>query len=577
MFFVIHVYAYPSGIVRSNYPFQDTTKVTKSESKVTAFLKSIFNHNDSTKQARQFIHQHHKVLKDNKSPNFATSTDTIISRPIELSEDFELDYEVLGWYPYWENDYYKQLNFSLLSTVAYFSYEVNPKTGDAITTHDWETTALIDSIRTQPNKKILLTVSNFGDTNNRKFLKNPDAIDTLISNLITLLSKREGNGVCIDFEGVAKKQKSEYTGFLLTLSNRLKKANKDYEVYITVPSVNWSDALDFKAINQAIDRFVIMGYDYYGQASTVAGPVAPLKSGQTWEPYNLTTSVDYYINSGIASSKIILALPTYGSLWETKNLNLKSKVKKYIGSRTYSYIKTNIGNNEAIYIEPVSKSAYSTYKIKSDKTQYRQCWFENDSSFVYKTQLIKEKKLKGLGLWALGYDKGYNDIWNVISTELSKPPPAQDATSGGTNADGSPTSSDGDNSEDGASSSIVSSIVNTLGLTDPNSKINKVEGELTTVTNYKTILLYTMSFILFFACIGFLMAMIYPNTRNNFFNDSALKTYYIAAMLVFAIVIFRMQNWIDNDVVLLIVGFFIGISAFYLANKLIEKKQKDLP
>ncbi|WP_303315354.1 glycosyl hydrolase family 18 protein [Flavivirga abyssicola] len=562
---------YPSSIIKDDFPLQDTTKVLKKAGKVATFLKSIFNHNDSTKQARKFIHQHHKVLKDNKAPTFATSTDTITSTPIELSEDFELDYEVLGWYPYWEKEYYKQLNFSLLSTVAYFSYEVNPKTGDAITTHDWETTALIDSLKAQPNKKILLTVSNFGDTNNRKFLKNPDAIDTLISNLITLLSKRDGDGVCIDFEGVAKKQKSEYTGFLLTLSNRLKKANKDYEIYITVPSVNWSEALDFKAINQAIDRFVIMGYDYYGQASTVAGPVAPLKSDKTWEPYNLTTSVDYYIYSGIASSKIILALPTYGSLWETKNLNLKSKVKKYIGSRTYSYIKTNIEKNEAIYIEPVSKSAYSAYKIKSNKTQYRQCWFENDSSFIYKTQLIKEKKLKGLGLWALGYDKGYNDIWEVISEELSKPPEQDAASANGSSVSG------GDSAADGESSSIVSSIVNTLGLTDPNSKINKVEGKLETVTNYRTILLYVMSFILFFACIGFLMAMLYPNTRNNFFNDTSLKAYYIATILVFAVVIFRMQNWINNGVVLLIIGFFIGISAFYVANKIIEKKQKDLP
>ena len=112
-----------------------------------------------------------------------------------------------------KKDYYKYINFSLLSTIAYFSYEVNPETGNAISTHDWETTTLIDSIRVHPNKRILLTVSNFGEKNNRNFLRNPKAIDQLISNLITLLAKRKGDGVCIDFEGVKSKEKDEYTGF----------------------------------------------------------------------------------------------------------------------------------------------------------------------------------------------------------------------------------------------------------------------------------------------------------------------------------------------------------------------------
>ena len=97
-----------------------------------------------------------------------------------------------------------------------------------------------------------------------------------------------------------------------------------------------------------------------------------------------------------------------GVYGKPKNQSLQSKVKNYIGSRTYSYIRSEIENKESIYLEPISKSAYSAYRIKTDNatTQYRQCWFENDSSFVYKTRLIKEKKLAGLGLWALGYDKG---------------------------------------------------------------------------------------------------------------------------------------------------------------------------
>ncbi|MEX6627282.1 glycosyl hydrolase family 18 protein [Tenacibaculum salmonis] len=575
MFVFVKQFSY-SFIKVDTIPVQDVSKVKKKEKKVVKFIKNIFNPSDSVKQARQFVHQHHKILRDKKSPNLLTTIAKNKAIRFNTSQDFKLNYEVFGWYPYWEKDYYKSINFSLLSTVAYFSYEVNPKTGHPITVHDWETTALIDSIRAKKDKKILLTVSNFGIKNNRKFLKNDGAIDILINNLITLLSKRNADGVCIDFEGVSKNEKVHYTNFLISLSNRLKKANKNYKIYITLPSVNWSEALDFKAINQAIDCFVIMGYNYYGKTSKYAGPSAPLKSGKTWEPYNLSTSVDYYLKNDIPNSKIILALPTYGTLWETKSLEIKSKVKKYLGNRTFSYIKNNIENNEAIYIEPVSKSAYSAYSIKNTKNSYRQCWFENDSSFYFKTQFIKEKKLKGLGIWALGYDKGYNDFWEIISKELGKPPKILDSSEGETSSTDK-NSVDKTQTSSKKTVSIVSRIVNTLGLKDPNGKINSVEKKLVTVTNYKTILLYIMSFVLFFACVGFLIAILYPNTRNAFFSNNSLMTYYITGILILTVVVFRMQYWINDGIVLLIIGFFLGVYAFYLSSKIIKKKQKNLP
>ena len=33
--------------------------------------------------------------------------------------------------------------------------------------------------------------------------------------------------------------------------------------------------------------------------------------------------------------------------------------------------------------------------------------------------LIKYKNLKGMGIWALGYDRGYNDLWKVIAEKLT--------------------------------------------------------------------------------------------------------------------------------------------------------------
>src|SRR6185312_16545585 len=107
-------------------------------------------------------------------------------KPFKSDTIFNLDYEVFGWYPFWEKDYYKEINFSLLSTVAYFSYEVNPSTGHYKSIHDWQKTAMLNSAKTL-GTKTLLTVTNFGEKDNHQLLSNSKSINTLIATLVKLL------------------------------------------------------------------------------------------------------------------------------------------------------------------------------------------------------------------------------------------------------------------------------------------------------------------------------------------------------------------------------------------------------
>ena len=34
--------------------------------------------------------------------------------------------------------------------------------------------------------------------------------------------------------------------------------------------------------------------------------------------------------------------------------------------------------------------------------------------------MAKDKNLRGVGIWALGYDKGYQDLWNLLGEEFPK-------------------------------------------------------------------------------------------------------------------------------------------------------------
>lgn len=48
----------------------------------------------------------------------------------------------------------------------------------------------------------------------------------------------------------------------------------------------------------------------------------------------------------------------------------------------------------------------------------RQVYFENEQSLAKKYELIKDYDLAGVGIWALGYDGGYVELWNLLKQEF---------------------------------------------------------------------------------------------------------------------------------------------------------------
>ena len=49
----------------------------------------------------------------------------------------------------------------------------------------------------------------------------------------------------------------------------------------------------------------------------------------------------------------------------------------------------------------------------------REIWFDDDYTLGKKYDFAISKKLKGVGIWALGYDNGYKDLWKVIEEKFS--------------------------------------------------------------------------------------------------------------------------------------------------------------
>src|SRR5437016_7099437 len=112
-----------------------------------------------------------------------------------------LSKQVFGWNPYWVGTAYTSYNYSLLSTVAYFSYEVDTATGSYTDIHFWRTTNLVPLAHSN-GVKVVLTVTNFGSAQNTKILSNSVKRQRLIDSIKSLVLFRGADGGNIDFESV---------------------------------------------------------------------------------------------------------------------------------------------------------------------------------------------------------------------------------------------------------------------------------------------------------------------------------------------------------------------------------------
>ncbi len=327
--------------------------------------------------------------------------------------------QVFGWHPYWMGTAYKSYNFSLLSTLAWYGAEIDSETGDITNTHGWETTSLFSYIGDEQPTAVELTVINPGSDNNINFLSDSISHENLVYQLSELLLKR-GNGVCIDFQGIPASQRDNFTKFITLLHTALNdsvmKLNGNFSISVVLPANDYTLAYDIKKLAPLVTRFVVTCYDYYGSFSNTAGPPAPLHSGLRWRAPNMERSIDEWLAAGIPPAQLIAALPHYGVTWQTVTPQAKSPEIEFFGYPLYRDLR------ERFAVQPMQyDTASATVVYAPPATLPRQYWFDNTQTLNEKYRyILLHRKLGGIGIWALGYDNGYPDLWRLVLNNCTR-------------------------------------------------------------------------------------------------------------------------------------------------------------
>lgn len=323
--------------------------------------------------------------------------------------------EILGFFPYWMLPDEEKINLNVLTSVSLFGLEVDGTGAIASSNNDqtdsgsmWKNPKIDDFIRRARNQglDIYLTLKSFNNSNIENLAKSDTAQKNFISNAIYLINSKQLDGINIDFEYVGEASVTVRDGFtrlIINLSSELKRQVPNAVLSIDTYLVSGSEKQLFNIpiLAKNINAFVIMGYDMHTPLGA-PGPVSAM-GGDT----NIVGYIQNYLEQ-VDASKLILAVPYYGYDWPK---DIQSPPKDMVRTLPYAEIAQASKNSQLSWNE-ISQTPYYTYK--DDSGENRIVHFDNVRSLGIKYDFINAKKLKGVGIWTVGYDGQNQDLEQLL-------------------------------------------------------------------------------------------------------------------------------------------------------------------
>jgi spore germination protein YaaH len=322
----------------------------------------------------------------------------------------ELSKTVYGYYPYWMGTAYDNLDYDLLSHIAYFSVEIY---GDG-SLGSIPNLSILENLRNIAHSsgvQVVITATQFDNSTIENLLSSVAARTTAVNNLVNLSLTHSLDGVSIDFEFPTNAVKDSLTRFMTELTDSFHAQIPNSHVSIATPAVDWGNAFDYDQLALHSDGLFIMAYNYYWSGSAYAGPVSPLPSSSLWGTYSVMWTVNNYIQYGVHRDKFILGCPYYGFRWPTQDDGLRSATRGTGSALTYARAADSADIHVKLW-EDTSKTVWYRNYISGDG--WYQCWFDDSLSLRLKYAVVIDSNLGGAGIWALGYDGTRTELWGAI-------------------------------------------------------------------------------------------------------------------------------------------------------------------
>ncbi len=341
---------------------------------------------------------------------------------------------VYGFIPYWNYKYHQEIPYHQLTHLTAFG--ITFQEDGTIQTREadyqepgWRSFSTANFSHIQRNTKnagtkLILTLISFDNDITDSIIFSDENTQTFISQTLNFMEEKNFDGINIDFEYLGnpdQQTKDQFTLFVSKLTQAVKQKNPNHHTSIDVfaDSADSNRIWDLKNLAPLVDHVIIMAYDFHRPSSTQAGPVAPLYgAGNNWTE-DITSLLAKHILL-TPPEKILLGVPYYGYEWRTFSQDFQSSTYKGTGGlATYKRVKQHLQDNPDTQInwDEASLSPWFSY-LEEDTDHTYQIYYDDPKSLGLKYDLINQTNLAGTAIWALGYDGGAPEIWNLIDQKF---------------------------------------------------------------------------------------------------------------------------------------------------------------
>lgn len=256
---------------------------------------------------------------------------------------------------------------------------------------------------------------------------------------------------------------------------------------------------------------------------------------------DISRAIERYARAigGEHSSSLVLGLPYYGSVWQTRG------GQEFLGYMPYAQIRNLIRNGTATV--RYDKRRNSMIATVSDSIgPYQEIFFDNSTSLALKIDNALNKKLGGVAIWALSYDHGYNELWTTLEEQIA-----------------ARTTWNPDTEK-----------FETFKI----AKSNKIHYTIAyQVKRNSNLVFATLVFITIFMAVGFVFSLLDWRIRDVMFYSGAFRLFYLTIFTVLVLVLGTWLGLYQNHIAAFLVGILLGAILIWLSTALVDKKHEKLP
>jgi Glycosyl hydrolases family 18 len=311
--------------------------------------------------------------------------------PLAAREDF-------AFAPYWTLAQAPTFTLTGLTTLAYFSIDVNgngtlDESGPGWNGFQSQDLADLITRAHAAGERVVLTVTDFGQSSLDSLTSSPTAPATLSGALVPLLQAKSLDGVNFDFEGEGSGDQAGLTNLITSVAGTLRAADPHWQITMDTYASSAGDPSGFyniPALAPAVDAFFVMDYEL--NLAGTSSAASPLTSGM----FSTQTTLAQY-TAAAPASKVIIGTPFFGIDWPTNNGTMAAGATGGAADIPDSQAQ----GNGPEYWDPVTDTAWTSYQVGG---QWHESYYEGENGLFDVSQLVSHYGARGAGIWALGME-----------------------------------------------------------------------------------------------------------------------------------------------------------------------------